>query len=574
MRRPAAATRPARRQASAPVALFPFLAVLMCALGALALLLVVVNRQSRLQAVAAARAKASAAAAAVSEDDVKAERDLVQWRIEQLQASRQKTEAQLSEARVKLGHLEDHERRLREQIAGLQSALAGMDGQPAGDAGRKRAEAELSRLRAEMAEAQQRLAAARQAAQARQPLYAVVPYEGPNPTRRRPIYIECRADAVVLQPEQVLLTAEDFDGPLGPGNPLDAALRAVREDLLRRGAAGEEVGEPYPLLLVRPDGIEAYYAARAALKSWGSDFGYELIGQDWKLQFPKPEPRLAEAVEQVVETARARQQQLIAAAPRHFGSGGSRSARYRAAPFRGGIIRDGGPTEDARPALASRPPAPHVAGPREPGGAGPEPGSGRPASPGPGAPGGQPGQPPAERPEGFVAGRPPRDTPWPEEHERPDASRTAQRPGEWIERPPTDRSRPNTPPQPVRSLAEKRGRDWALPGAARGSVGVGRPLRIDCHQDRLVVAPESGAAGKTVPLEARTEDAIDAFLSEVWEHMDSWGIAGKGMYWRPILNVHVAPNGELRYEELNALLQGSGFEVRRKDERGTMNEKR
>jgi hypothetical protein len=152
----------------------------------------------------------------------------------------------------------------------------------------------------------------------------------------------------------------------------------------------------------------------------------------------------------------------------------------------------------------------------------------------------------------------------PEEHHSPDASRAARRPGEWIERPPPDRSRPKSQLPQVRSLAEKRGLDWALPGAARGSVGVARPVRIDCHQDRLVVAPESGAVGKSVPLGARTEESIDAFLSAVWEHMDSWGIAGKGMYWRPILNVHVAPNGELRYEELNALLEGSGFEVRRK----------
>ena len=57
--------------------------------------------------------------------------------------------------------------------------------------------------------------------------YSVVPYDGPNGTRRRPIYIECLADAVVLQPEGVRLSEADFEGPLGPGNPLAAALRAA-----------------------------------------------------------------------------------------------------------------------------------------------------------------------------------------------------------------------------------------------------------------------------------------------------------------------------------------------------------
>ncbi len=116
--------------------------------------------------------------------------------------------------------------------------------------------------------------------------YAVVPYEGPNQTRRRPIYLECRADAVVMQPEGIRLTEADFEGPMGPGNPLAAALRAAREHLLAERQFDPQAGEPYPLLLVRPEGIGAYYAAREAMKSWGCDFGYELIGDDWKLAYP------------------------------------------------------------------------------------------------------------------------------------------------------------------------------------------------------------------------------------------------------------------------------------------------
>ena len=85
--------------------------------------------------------------------------------------------------------------------------------------------------------------------------YAVVPYEGPNQTHRRPIYIECRDDAVVLQPERIGLTDSDFEGPLGPGNPLAAALRAAREYMLAQRDFDPQVGEPYPLLLVRPEGI-------------------------------------------------------------------------------------------------------------------------------------------------------------------------------------------------------------------------------------------------------------------------------------------------------------------------------
>ena len=187
--------------------------------------------------------------------------------------------------------------------------------------------------------AQQQLAQAHQTAASRRRSYAIVPYEGPNQTRRQPIYLECRADAVILQPEGIRLTESDFEGPLGPGNPLAVALRAAREHLLARRDFDPQVGEPYPLLLVRPEGINAYYAARAAMKSWGFDFGYELIDDGWKLAYPPPDPRLAEVLRQVIATARVNQARLVAAAPREYGS--RSKVAYRASAD-GGFVREGG----------------------------------------------------------------------------------------------------------------------------------------------------------------------------------------------------------------------------------------
>ena len=45
--------------------------------------------------------------------------EMVQWRVEQLKKSRKETEAQLAEARLVLGHIEDHGRRLRDQFQEL-----------------------------------------------------------------------------------------------------------------------------------------------------------------------------------------------------------------------------------------------------------------------------------------------------------------------------------------------------------------------------------------------------------------------------------------------------------------------
>jgi len=116
-----------------------------------------------------------------------------------------------------------------------------------------------------------------------------------------------------------------------------------------------------------------------------------------------------------------------------------------------------------------------------------------------------------------------------------------------------------------KNMADKRGADWGLRDATRGSVGVTRPIRIECYADRLVVISESGQTGnRVIPLGPRTASSIDPLISTVWERMDTWGIAGRSMYWRPLLQFHVAPDAEQRFAELSARLQGSGLMVERK----------
>jgi len=104
-----------------------------------------------------------------------------------------------------------------------------------------------------------------------------------------------------------------------------------------------------------------------------------------------------------------------------------------------------------------------------------------------------------------------------------------------------------------------------LRDAARGSVGVTRPIRIECCSDRLVVISDRGPAdNRTIPLGPRTASSIDTFISALWGHIEGWGIAGRGMYWRPLLQVSVAPDAEDRFADLSALLDGSGLTVKRR----------
>jgi hypothetical protein len=290
------------------------------------------------------------------------------------------------------------------------------------------------------------------------------------------------------------------------------------------------------LLLVRPGGIEAYYAARAAMKSWASEFGYELIGDDWQIEFQPPDPQLAEEIQRVVDAARVRQQRLIAAAPRYYGR--KSHPGFVASPSRGGLVPQGGANEDEAGYRWQRS-FNRVGGRVAPGRD-----SGRAAS----------------RREDAASKRPPRQ---PAEAARPGVvdRRAAETTGQSAS---NREGSGGAGSQQTKSLAATRGRNWGLPNAAAGSVPITSPIRIDCYADQLVLVPEKGLGEpKVVPFGSRTEDAVDEFIDVVWEYMDRWGSAGAGMYWRPVLKVRVAAEAEGRYVDLKTLLEGSGLEVKR-----------
>lgn len=114
----------------------------------------------------------------------------------------------------------------------------------------------------------------------------------------------------------------------------------------------------------------------------------------------------------------------------------------------------------------------------------------------------------------------------------------------------------------AQSLAETRGRNWGLPDANRTAVAITRPIRVECHADRLVIVPETGLGEpKTISLAGGMVASIDSFVSSVWDYMEGWGRAGRGMYWRPVLNVYLGAGADPRMAELEALLDESGLIV-------------
>ena len=565
--------------------LFPFLAVLISTMGILILLIIVIVRQSR--------RVASQQAAAQQEEvqkELKSNLELLDWEAEVLAQALEAGQEKIQSLRGILGHLEDHTRRLmkrREEILALmRSQQEPVSGGIAPEKIRDeltRLEEQIRLLRAEVEELSRR-------AERKRRYYSIVPYGGPFGTSRRPIYLECRQDAIILQPEGITFLPEDFEGDLGPGNPLDTALRAIREYRVRHGLAAEE---PYPLFVVRPGGISAYYVARAALEPWGGEFGYELVEEDWEILYPQPDLAMAREVTAAVELARARTRALGRMASRRWANA---PRRFIVAPDGGGLIAESG-----QPLQKTFPPYP--GGNRDHPGISdssrnkPEEERGNFASSGgrnfqagdvlsssarrgrqsfssdastetwPGGSGNQSGKASLSAGKGAAAGAEPRlgdqNSFLPTESFIPGIiPGVAGGLGSGREEPLGETSEGESPGRSLRSLATIRGANWALPPGSQVLVPIWRPVRILCTEEYVVLEPEAGLGPpKFIRWQDPPEKTVDELVRAVWEYVDGWGPAGRGMAWRPQLKVRVASDGEYQAKLLLELLEGSGLPV-------------
>jgi hypothetical protein len=539
MRGPSSARRQGLRKKDAQVSLFPFLAVLICTMGALIVLLVVLVQQARVHAEnVASTLREKAIQATHLEEEQRLEIETHEWRLQLLQNQREEIARRLAGERLRLSHVEDHYRRLLADLQAMRDEAAELERIQQGNAqNAQAAQAELARIQQLIVTAREQLAAAQSQTAEEPQSFALIPYEGPNGTRRRPIYIECLGDRIVLQPEGVTLNDRDFQGPLGPGNPLDAALRAAREYLARTGGV-ERHGEPYPLMVVRSQGARAYAAARAAIESWDQEFGYELVDDDLKLSFSAPDPALKETMETAINEARRRQEILRASQPNRFE--GEAIAGFQATSRHGGFraIGDAGQT-----------------------GGGKEGGSG--GSRGewesvlPGGSDGAGGEQLAQGQEGRGESS---------SGETGSAVGATSRQRSGGVQGGADAVGATQEFASNRSFAAARGRDWGLKDATQGATPYTRPITVQCFSDRLVLAPERGTDQQPVviPLQGATRTAIDPFVQAIWKRMDRWGLAGNRAYWKPVLRVEVAPDAERRFEDLQKLLDESGLVIERK----------
>ncbi|MCC9599673.1 hypothetical protein LOC67_03795 [Stieleria sp. JC731] len=311
-----------RRQSLSP-SLFPFLAVLVCTLGTLILLLALVAQNSATTArqiaeTAASEAKPSGDALTVGQVN-----DLVEeeaFRLEKLVSFRDAQTNDLERRRDELAHVEDHMRRIHLRLKEIADAM-----KKARDETIEGVDAdELERLQKELADKESTVKRLREEVQTEKPRFVIVPHQGPNGTGRRPIYLECHERGITIWPEGIELSQWQLEQSSTQANPLDDALRAARYHALNH--YGDEK-PPYPMLLVRPDGVEAYYAARAAMTEWEDQFGYELVPDAVELAYPKSDPALKQKMLYAIKAATDRQQQYSFARAGQ-GSHSSSNQRY------------------------------------------------------------------------------------------------------------------------------------------------------------------------------------------------------------------------------------------------------
>jgi len=296
-----------QRESLAP-SLFPFLAVLLCTMGALVLILMLI--------VAGAQASTQTAVEETQKriDESEALLDMAKRSYE-----KQLNEGQiaLEKKRLVLQHLETHIQELLDELEELKrtSELIKEEGstEASEESGR---EAALSELEKQLAAAKAELNQKIDKPAGDKPIFAIIPYQGNNGTHRRPIYVECTGEGVIIQPEGVRLLPNDLRPPYGPGNPLDAALRTIRAEF--PPSNGAVTSTAYPLLVVRPSGIAAYVLARAAMSGWDDQFGYELIEEDLELAFPDSTPGLKTKLTKAIDLARDRQAALVMAMPQKY----------------------------------------------------------------------------------------------------------------------------------------------------------------------------------------------------------------------------------------------------------------
>ena len=311
-----------RRSKLSP-SLFPFLAVLVCTLGTLILLLALVAEKASDAASVAAQPEPELAAVdpahpGLTTATVSSMIEEDEFRVTQLVSVRQAQTADIEQRRDKLAHVEDHTRRLNDELKRLSDEV---DRSTKSQTSEEVTEQQLAILNQQIEIEKREIETKVAESGSRKPRVIIVPHKGPNGTDRRPVYLECTGDELVILPEGVRISINQLEQSTTGANPVESALRVIRNHAMTQYG---DPAPPYPLLIVRPDGILTYATARGAMQDYDDQFGYELVPTDVELATAKPDANLKRKIDRAITEAIANQVRQERIAQRNNVSSGRR----------------------------------------------------------------------------------------------------------------------------------------------------------------------------------------------------------------------------------------------------------
>ena len=130
-----------------------------------------------------------------------------------------------------------------------------------------------------------------------------------------------------------------------------------------------------------------------------------------------------------------------------------------------------------------------------------------------------------------------------------------------------------------RRATKARGANWAIASAGPGMIPIRRTIQVVIRGDAVAVLDEQSATnpatatGREFQFQDSPEVAYEEALTAIEAKIKDWGMAGDGLYWRPVVELKVGAGGERRTNDWLRLLKNGGFEVRnnsvaRQDEGG------
>lgn len=344
------------RPANSPVSLFPFLAVLVCAMGALIFLLLIATRRIRAEVRAETVDEARRIVKVVEPREVvstpqpKPKPDPAPPSPRQPPVVDETPPPPPQLPHVDWDHLlADFQQRRKQRQAGMdeqaRSLALVVTGQQRADRGlrqlwdekeileRHRVDLETSlaplqerakTLREELNDLELEIRQSRRRRAAVETRFAFLPFDGVSGTHRRPIFIECHPDRIEFASEKIGLTAAELNGFTIDDNPLLAGTRALIaywekwDAMINSNQQGRqmqnqsektgklETRKPYVLIVVRPRGVHAYYIARKLLARLKTPIGYELVSDDMPLAWPGLDTRAATVCHEAIDRVLAR----------------------------------------------------------------------------------------------------------------------------------------------------------------------------------------------------------------------------------------------------------------------------